>query len=149
MAAQSDAWNIRLLSGRHLSDQDTTTSEPVAVVNETLARRFALTRIPSGVVSRWGGAPAPRTVDADVVGVVADVKRAGLTSPTEAQTWTPWGQLPDGALGDAVIGALRSLKLMVRRRSRRRRWSRRFESEVRAIDRLFQVTNVRTLDEVA
>ena len=100
-----DALNIRLLSGRHLSDQDTTTSEPVAVVNETLARRFWPDEDPVGRRIAWGAA---RTHGQwmRIVGVVADVKQAGLTSPTEAQTWTPWAQLPDGALGDTVIGGI-------------------------------------------
>ena len=142
-----DALNIRLLSGRHLSDQDTTTSEPVAVVNETLARRFWPDEDPVGRRIAWGGA---RTHGQwmRIVGVVADVKQAGLTSPTEAQTWTPWAQLPDGALGDTVIGAFRSLKLIVRTTVPPTTLVSSIRSEVRAIDPLLPVTNVRTLDEV-
>ena len=74
-----DALRIPVRSGRSLADGDTPAGMPAALVNETLARAV------------FGGEPAvgrrlplpPFGRDVEVVGVVADVREAGLHGPGE------------------------------------------------------------------
>ena len=75
---------LRVVAGRGFEDSDVQTSEPVAVVNETFARRYLGgsplgVKIPMGV---WGRA---QSGEATIVGVVEDVRYVGapLTSQPE------------------------------------------------------------------
>jgi len=75
---------LRAVAGRPLASTDTETSQPVAVVNETFARRYLGdeplgARLPLGV---WGGADG---VEATIVGVIQDIRYvgAGATSLPE------------------------------------------------------------------
>ena len=82
-----DPANADLL-GREFDDRDTTQSPPVAVVNETLARRLW----PEG---RWIGSTViidhtPR----EVVGVVADVSIKSRNEPAEPWIFAPYWQNP-------------------------------------------------------
>jgi putative ABC transport system permease protein len=73
-----DALGVRLVGGRLLRDSDRETTTPVLVVNQTLARRFWPNADPLGKRLR----PAtPRAPWFTVVGVVADMKQAGLHAP--------------------------------------------------------------------
>ena len=85
--------------GCEFDDRDTTQSPPVAVVNETLARRLW----PEG---RWIGSTViidntPR----EVVGVVADVSMKSRNEPAEPWTFAPYWQNP-GQI-DSRIAVLR------------------------------------------
>jgi hypothetical protein len=87
------AMGIRVLSGRGFTSQDTMTSEPVVVVNQTFARRY-LADTPLGVdlspdlyqyrpdVHRWR-----------VVGVVADVRHDTPVDPIHPELYASTGQL--------------------------------------------------------
>lgn len=106
-----------LLDGRTFQDRDQTKSLPVIIVNQAFARKYfpgtsALGRriqvsLGDGVVQH---------VMREVVGVVGDVKRAGLTAAPEPQYYLPYSQavvtnpyLTIRAKGDPVAleGALR------------------------------------------
>jgi putative ABC transport system permease protein len=83
-----------------------------------------------------------------IVGIVADVKLAGLSAPTEPQTWSPWQQVPDARLGENILGVFRGLKLIVRAGVPPTTLVPAIRQEVRAIDPALPVTDVKTLDEV-
>jgi putative ABC transport system permease protein len=142
-----NALGIRVISGRALDLQDTDSSEPVVVVNETMAKRYWDGADPVGRRMAWGNArihaPWMR-----VVGVVADVKMAGVSAPTEPQTWTPWVQVPDGMLADTIIGAFRNLKLVVRGGVPPATLVSGIREQVRAIDPSLPVTNPQLLDDL-
>jgi macrolide transport system ATP-binding/permease protein len=80
-----DTVGMRLLSGRGFTPADREGSRPVAVVNESLARRL------------WPGEPALgkrlRFTDEEemreVVGVAADARYAGLREPPQPYAWKP------------------------------------------------------------
>jgi putative ABC transport system permease protein len=83
----------QLVAGRVFSAADGPTSPPVAIINETLARRL------------WPGDPAvgerfatgdPRSGAPwiEVVGVVADMRRQGFERAPIAQGFRPYGQAP-------------------------------------------------------
>lgn len=69
---------IPRLQGRTFDRTDSETGQPVAVVNDTLARKFWPGRNPIGQRLR---AALPDSPWFTVVGVVADVKHAGLAAP--------------------------------------------------------------------
>jgi predicted permease len=87
------AMGIRVVSGRGFTAQDTLTSEPVVVVNQTFARKY-LADSPLGVevrpdlyqyrpdVHRW-----------KIVGVVADVQHDTPVDPIQPELYATTGQL--------------------------------------------------------
>ena len=142
-----EAVGVRILSGRALSDADTLSSEPVVVVNDTLARRYWPGQDPVGRRLAWGN---PRTHGPwmRVVGVVGDIKQAGLAAPTEPETWQPWMQMPDQALGSTIVGVFRGMHLMVRSEVPPSSLVAAIRQEVRALDPALPVTGVQTLEEI-
>jgi putative ABC transport system permease protein len=141
------ALGSRVVSGRALTDADTLGSEPVVVINETLARRFWPGEDPVGRRLAWGSqkqhGPWMR-----VVGVVADIKQAGLGAATEPATWQPWRQMPDQALGSTVAGFLRGMKLMVRSELPPESLVPSIRAAVRTLDPALPLTGVQTLDDI-
>src|SRR5581483_11636358 len=99
--------------GRALAPSDSAASEAVVVINETLAKRYFRGGDPVNRRVAWGGA-RNHGQWMRVVGVIGDIKQAGLARPTEPQTWQPWAQIPDVAMANNPTGIFRSLKLMVR-----------------------------------
>jgi predicted permease len=142
-----DALGIRIVAGRALTDADTASAEPVAVVNETLAKRYWGGESAVGRRIAWGN---PRTHGPwmRVVGVVADVKLSGLSAATEPQTWSPWTQVPDGMLGENIVGAFRGMRLMIRSAVPPSALVASIRREAGALDPALPLTDVRTLDQV-
>jgi predicted permease len=142
-----EALDVRVVRGRPLSPSDTITSEPVVVINETMAHRYWPGEDPVGRRIAWGGArvhgPWMR-----VVGVVADIKQSGLAASTEPQTWQPWAQLPDQALASNIVGIFRSIRLLVRADVPPLTLVSGIREQVRRLDPALPVTGVQTLDEV-
>jgi putative ABC transport system permease protein len=80
-----------LLEGRFLNDGDGASSTPVVVVNRTLARTFWPHESALGHRVRSGPPTAPwRTI----VGVVGDIKNAGLDRATGTELYFPYPQNP-------------------------------------------------------
>jgi putative ABC transport system permease protein len=147
MGQYFEALGVRIVSGRPLSDADTLQSEPVVVVNETLARRFWPGEDPIGRRLAWG-LPTNHGPWMRVVGVIGDIKQTGLAVPTEPQTWQPWAQVSDQMLGGNVVGIFRSMRLMVRSQVPPETLISAIREQVRALDPALPVTDVQTLDDV-
>jgi predicted permease len=82
---------IRLRSGRVFTPADRDGSQPVCIINESLARRqFASGAAVGGAVLR--GRDADQRFE--IVGVVADVKTNGPTAPAPDELFLPFRQLP-------------------------------------------------------
>ncbi len=80
---------IPLLKGRWFEDRDTAQSQPVVVINETMARQISPNyeealgkRIKHGFKNQV----------AEVVGVIGDVKYAGLDQQTRPEMYAPFAQ---------------------------------------------------------
>ncbi len=89
------AMGIALVTGRSFSSLDHNESPPVAMVNEAFARRH----FPEG--DAIGQRVAPQWRDGDpreIVGVMADVRRAGLESEPEPEMYVPLSQEPSNGL---------------------------------------------------
>jgi len=81
--------SIPLLKGRVFSDQDDAVHAPVAIINETAARRLWGGRDPMGARIRTGGPDEPwRTI----IGIAGDVYQYGLDSQKTMQIYVPYAQ---------------------------------------------------------
>jgi putative ABC transport system permease protein len=128
---------IPLLEGREFDEHDVPTSPPVAIINQTFARRFFPNEDPIGKRYVYGGPGPDNNSWITIVGVVGDMRRTGFDRPVRPETFLPQGQNPDYGLtivartnGDpaALAGALRN--------------------EVWAIDKDQSVYDIKTMGQV-
>ncbi|MGC2764755.1 MAG: ABC transporter permease [Candidatus Acidiferrum sp.] len=83
---------LTLMTGRTFGPQDTPTSSKVAVINDTLAKRFFPNESPLGRTFRLGGPNAQADNDKMVVGVVNDAKYMGLNERPWPVAYFPYSQ---------------------------------------------------------
>lgn len=79
---------IPLLKGRLLDDRDTATAPPVVVINQSMSRQIAPGSEAIGKRIKHGF----KDQVAEVVGIVGDVKYAGLDQPTKPEMYAPFAQ---------------------------------------------------------
>jgi predicted permease len=94
-----------VLRGRAIDEQDTATSQPVAVVSETFARDFFPHQDALGKTFGIGG--AARSHDFQIVGVVEDAKYQDARAPANAMFFLPYFQ-PLHFQGQEVVNEVRS-----------------------------------------
>jgi putative ABC transport system permease protein len=106
------ALGIRVLRGRAFDARDGADAARVAIVSDSLARRFFPGEDPVGKTIQVGG-PVPR----QIVGIVADVKSRSLDGESTLQTYQPFAQSPDNDIVFVVrtAGAVAGLTDAVRR----------------------------------
>lgn len=83
---------IGLVRGRNFTEADRLGSEQVAIVNETLVRRFFGANDPVDKILRINDYPHPESWR--IVGVVSDVKSFGAEHPAHAEIYRPLAQVP-------------------------------------------------------
>ena len=76
----------RILSGRGIADVDRPDSAPVAVISDSMARRFWPGESPLGRRIRMG---RRQPVDREIVGVAEDIRIGGLYEPPEMYVYVP------------------------------------------------------------
>ncbi|MBZ5726555.1 MAG: ABC transporter permease [Acidobacteriia bacterium] len=87
-----ETMGMRLVRGRGITERDAAGSPLVAVVNQTLADRYFPGQDPIGKRLEIAFSTPPNW--REIVGVVADVKTAGLDQDTPVQVYTAYLQLP-------------------------------------------------------
>jgi putative ABC transport system permease protein len=142
-----ESLGIPLRSGRYLAPSDSQTSEPVVVINETMARRFWPQQDPVGQRIAWGS-PRDHGAWMRIVGVVGDVKQGPLNTETVAQSYSPWSQVGDRMLAENVAGIFRSLKISVRSSQDPVDLTTAVRSHMRSIDPSLPLTAVQTMEDV-
>jgi putative ABC transport system permease protein len=142
-----EAIGIPLKRGRYFTASDAQQSEPVAIVNETFARRFWGAADPVGQRMAWGNA-ASHGPWMRVVGVVGDVKQGALNTETVPHTYTPWLQVSDAMMADNIVGMMRSLRTAVRGELEPGALAGAVRARIRALDPALPVASVQTMDEV-
>jgi putative ABC transport system permease protein len=85
-AGYFETLRVPLRRGRYFTGQDIATSKPVAIISESMARRFLGSRDPIGVGLDYSGEWR------EIVGVVADVKYMGLQRDTDSAYYLPHAQ---------------------------------------------------------
>jgi len=125
---------LPMVLGRALGPQDTEKSPKVAVINETMARRFFPNESPIG--RRFGLGPPEHSGDTEIVGVAKDAKYENLQENPQAAAYYPYTQ-HIGYLGNFEVrfsGDLRGIVPEVRR-------------AIGEVIRNLPITEVRTLAE--
>ncbi|MCA1560326.1 MAG: ABC transporter permease [Acidobacteria bacterium] len=84
-----------LIAGRDFAETDTAAAPPVAIVNETFAKKFANGRSPLGMRVRQPGFGPRPTIDRQVVGYVKDAVYRSLREPVPPTMYLPYAQQPD------------------------------------------------------
>ncbi len=133
------ALGIRLLRGRDFTAADTTNSEPVIVINETLARRYFPGTDPVGKRIRLGG------LDSDlpwctVIGVAGDVRQGALAADIPPEMYLPYSQ--------QLTEFYRSATLAVQTRADTASLERSIVSAIGDLDAGLPVTALRTIEQL-
>ncbi len=131
-----ETMGVHLLEGRVFDERDASGAARVAIVNQTLARTLWSHESALGHRLAPQGPPAWHTI----VGVVADVKNAGVDQPTGTELFLPYQQ--------AYSYGLRSGYLAVRTRPEPASLTAAVRKEVRALDPSLPISKVRELDDV-
>jgi putative ABC transport system permease protein len=98
------AMGIRLLKGRFFAAADRAGSQPVAMVDETMAKYYWPGQ---EAIGQRVALPALLRVPAEVVGVVASVRRFGLDREPQPQLYVPLGESADRSMGLVIRTRLR------------------------------------------
>ena len=82
----------RVIEGREFAATDRKGSEPVAIVNQTMARILYRGKSPIGQCLYWGNSNEPLTTCSRIVGVVADMHQSRLKEDPSFAYYIPYGQ---------------------------------------------------------
>src|SRR5918993_2760315 len=91
------AMGIQLIAGRTFTPRDNEAAPPVAAINQTLAQRYWAGQNPIGQRIIVPAESGPKALE--IVGVVADIRAAGLEEPVEGELYVPLAQNPSAILG--------------------------------------------------
>jgi predicted permease len=84
------AMEVPLMAGRNFTVSDTSTTQAVAVIDQTLARRYWPEQDPIGQQVKFAFGPGPKGVT--IVGVVGDVKSDGFEAASVPHIYVALGQ---------------------------------------------------------
>jgi putative ABC transport system permease protein len=98
---------VPIIKGRAFNEQDTEKTPKVAIINETMARRFWPQEDPIGKRFKYGGEDSTEDQSPwrTIVGVVADTRRTGFDAEVRPETFLPMAQEPPGRLTLVVRAA--------------------------------------------
>jgi putative ABC transport system permease protein len=122
---------IPLLQGRAFEESDHENAPPVAVIDETMARRFW------GKSDPIGERVTVKGISREIVGIVSGVKHFGLDRETPSGLYVPHLQDP---MGEYALVARTNLELST--------FSGVIRKEVSALDGDLPLYNVRTMEEL-
>jgi predicted permease len=146
--AYFEALEIPLRRGRLFGEQDTADSPRVVLVNEAFARRYWPKGDPIGQQIEIGKGMGPDFVEParEIVGIVGDVKEAGLGNPVPEVMYIPLSQVKDSfvALNNKLIPMAWVVKTSVSPLT----LSSAIRQEVLAVDSQLAVARERSLEQV-
>jgi putative ABC transport system permease protein len=135
-----ETMGVKIRQGRFFDDHDDAQAQPVAIINETMARQFWPGENPLGKRFKLGPGDSQRPW-VTIVGVIVDVKEMGLEAPAKAEMFLPYQQLPNMLWNIPRDLAVHTTgdPLSVAAAVRQAIWS---------VDRNQPVSNIRTMDEI-
>jgi putative ABC transport system permease protein len=143
-------FHIALLGGRAFNDSDTSSSEPVVIINQKMAKQFWPKGDELGARITIGGGAGGGAIFVDppreVVGVVGDVRDNGLHNDPIATMYVPISQVNDAM--NALNQSLIPLQWSIRTRVPPLSLTNTVERELRDASGGLPVGNVRSMDEV-
>jgi putative ABC transport system permease protein len=141
-------FKIAVLRGREFNDQDTGSSTPVALINETLAKRNFPNQNPVGQQIVIGHNVGPQFEEPPrvIVGVVANTHDGGAAREPGPMMIVPNSQVTDGLT--ALNARILPMRWAVRTRTDPRQMVPAITEQLRQASGGFPVTGVRTMDEL-
>ena len=136
---------IAVPQGRAFTENDNTSSQPVAIVNEAFVRRFSEGQNPFARQLSIGRSTADQA--RQVVGVAADVKQMGLDSPAMPTVFAPIPQFPDKLM--ATIRTFTPAYFTIRTTAAPRSFVESIKRELAAIDPTVAMSQVASMEEIA
>jgi predicted permease len=136
---------IALLRGRYFTERDHENTAGVAIINETMARRFWPDEDPLGKRIKLGG-PNRLYPWMEIIGIVGDVKHDGLDAPVGPEIYMPYAQTPFSQMPAGLRFPVMSL--VARSGSDHASLVAAMRAEIQALDKDQAVTNIRTLDQL-
>jgi predicted permease len=110
-----EVFKIPVKHGRTFNERDTSTSTPVVIINEAMARQYWPKADPMTdrlLVGKGGMREFESEGERQIIGVVADIRSNGLDSEPTPQVWIPQAQVPD--LVNALNINIRPISWIVR-----------------------------------
>jgi putative ABC transport system permease protein len=107
-----EAMGIRLLRGRYFNESDNETAQPVAIIDETMAKAYWPHEEAVGKRIHSGGGQS-KSPWRTIVGVVEHVRYRTLESPSRTEFYWPYAQTPFalGSMSLAIHGQVEPLSL--------------------------------------
>jgi putative ABC transport system permease protein len=130
---------IPIKRGRGFTNDDREGRPRVVVITESAARQYFPGEDPLGksIALGWGKGPGKPKAGGEIVGIVGDVKDAGLSEPNPPEIYLPLRQWPVSSMSVVVQTVTPPTSLVDAVRS-----------EVYSVDPNLPVSNVRTLDQI-
>jgi len=143
-----NVYRIPLLQGRAFTVQDTASSEPVVIINESMAKQFWPKDDAIGARITIGKGLGPQFVDParEIVGIVGDVRDRGINNKPGPDMYVPIDQVSDQLT--AFAAPLGPLQWMIRTRVAPFSLSKQIQQQLRIASGGVPVGTIRTMDEV-
>ena len=138
-----ETMGIPLLQGRWFTAEDQVGSQPVAVVDLSMARKY-WPKSALGKHIKWGVNDPWETI----VGIVGEVKEGPLNSDLVPHVYRPYSQIPTAFLGEDPFGDWHAMNLSLRTQTDPTSLSSSVVAEVHSLDRDLAVTNIQTMTQV-
>jgi putative ABC transport system permease protein len=129
--------NIALIKGRFFDDRDVATSQPVAIIDETMQRKYWADEDPIGKRLSFQRDPQGNPIWREIVGVVGHVRHRGLEGESPVQYYLPHRQLPNGGM-----------YLIARTTNEPSTLAGAVRGSIQSVDRELPVYRVTTMDQV-
>jgi predicted permease len=144
-----EVFKIPVKKGRTFTERDMSTSTPVAIINEAMAREFWPDADPLAdriVIGKGVMREFASEGERQIVGVVADTRSNGLDAEPQPQMWIPQAQVPDAA--NALNLGLSPISWIVRTQVPPQSLSNTIQEKLREATGL-PVSNVQSMAEIA
>jgi putative ABC transport system permease protein len=133
-----ETMEIPLIRGRTFTEQDRPGSLEVAIINQSMAKRLWPNENPIGQrITIFDRVHENETASREIVGVVGDVKHAGLSQPSNSEMYVPFRQSP-----------FLWMSLVVRTSIEPGSLSQAITTQVRAVDTDVPTAHVRTMEQM-
>jgi putative ABC transport system permease protein len=143
-----EVFKIPVRRGRTFNERDTSTSTPVVVINEAMAKQFWPKADPMAdrIIIGKEVMPAFSTEgERQIIGIVADIKSNGLDSDAQPQMFIPQAQVPDAA--NALNVSLTPISWIVRTQVPPQSLSSTIQDQLRQSTGL-PVSDVKSMDDI-
>ena len=97
-ASYFQTMSIPLMKGRYFDDRDVREAQQVAIIDETMQRKFWPEEDPIGKRISFQRDPQGNPIWREVIGVVGHVKQRGLEGESPVQYYIPHRQVPTGGV---------------------------------------------------